>query len=119
MPTPQRMLNHVRAYRTARGWSQEDLAAKAAISRPSVSAIEMGRLVPSAAAALALAAAFECRVEDLFELAATAQGAGQWAWQPPQQPCRYWHAQVAERQLLYPVEWVLAPAAHDGVWPKQ
>ena len=116
MTAPQRMLNHVRAYRLARGWSQEDLAAKAVISRASVSAIEMQRLVPSAAAALTLAAAFECRVEDLFELAATPQSIGQWAWEPPRQPCRYWHAQVAGRKLLYPVEWALAPLAHDGIF---
>jgi molybdate-binding protein/DNA-binding XRE family transcriptional regulator len=115
--TPQQpVLNHVRAYRMARGWSQEDLAAKAAISRASVSAIEMERLVPSAAAALTLAAAFECRVEDLFELTPAAESAGQWAWQPARQPCRYWHAQVAARKLLYPVEWVLTPAAHDGLF---
>ncbi len=116
MAAQQRMLNHVRAYRMARGWSQEDLAAKAAISRASVSAIEMGRLVPSAAAALTLAAAFECRVEDLFELAAAAQSSGQWAWEPARQACRYWHAQVAGRKLLYPVEWALAPLAHDGIF---
>jgi molybdate-binding protein/DNA-binding XRE family transcriptional regulator len=116
MTAQQRMLNHVRAYRMARGWSQEDLAEKAAISRASVSAIEMERLVPSAAAALTLAAAFQCRVEDLFELTTAAEGAGRWAWPPPRQPWRYWHAQVAGKKYLYPVEWILAPAAHDGIF---
>ena len=116
MAAQQRMLNHVRTYRLARGWSQEELAEKAAISRASVSAIEMQRLVPSAATALTLAAAFQCRVEDLFELAAAVESAGQWAWPPAREPCRYWQAQVAGRKLFYPVEWVLAPAAHDGVF---
>src|SRR6202030_4317371 len=56
--------NRVRAYRRERNWSQADLAQRAAISRTAVSAIEINRLVPSVAAALALAAAFGCTVED-------------------------------------------------------
>jgi molybdate-binding protein/DNA-binding XRE family transcriptional regulator len=99
-----------------RGWSQEELAARAGISRAGVSAIEMGRLVPSATAVLALAAAFECRVEDLFSLAAEGRSAGQWAWQPAAAPCRYWHSSVAGRRLLYPIEPTCVPLSHAGIF---
>ena len=60
--------NHLREHRARRGWSQEELARRAGLSRAGISAIETYRLVPSAAAALALAEALECRVEDLFQL---------------------------------------------------
>ena len=77
MSEQRQLQNQVRAYRIGRGWSQEELAVRAGISRAGVSAIEMGRLVPSASAVLALAAAFECRVEDLFSLVAEGQNTGQ------------------------------------------
>jgi putative transcriptional regulator len=54
--------------RRERGWSQHKLADLARISRSNVSAIEIGRLAPSIAIALRLAAVFECSVEDLFVL---------------------------------------------------
>ena len=63
-----RLENWVREQRTRRGWSQEELARRSGLSRTGIGAIETGRLVPSAAAALALATAFDCRVEDLFRL---------------------------------------------------
>src|SRR6185369_10832485 len=86
-------------------------------SRAGVSAIEIGRLVPSTAAALALAAALECRVEELFSLSAQSEAAPAWAWTPPVAgPQRYWHATVAGRRMLYPVETTCAgQPAHDGV----
>lgn len=108
--------NHVRAHRLAKGWSQEQLAEKANISRAGVSAIENGTLVPSAAAALSLAAAFACRVEDLFSLdmSEPVQEA-QWVWQPSRDVCRYWRATVNHRRLIYPAEsW--GSLAHDGVY---
>jgi len=106
----------VRTCSVARGWSQDDLAARAGISRAGVSAIETNRLVPSTAAALALAAALECRVEDLFQLASTAAGDAVWAWRPQGESCRYWRASVAGRELMYPVEPTnLGVVAHDGV----
>lgn len=110
--------NCVKERRTARGWSQEELAQRSGISRAGVSAIEIGRLVPSTAAALALAKALECRVEDLFSLTAPTDAAPAWAWAPsPSSPQRYWHATVAGRKLLYPVENTCGgQAAHDGVF---
>ena len=92
--------NDVRAFRARLGWSQEELAARTGLSRAGISAIEMGRLVPSTAAALSLAAALGCTVEALFRLPGTmpAQGRGEWAWSPPSATCRYWRAEIAGRR---------------------
>jgi molybdate-binding protein/DNA-binding XRE family transcriptional regulator len=107
--------NVIRKNREERGWSQQELADRAGLSRTGISAIESGRLIPSTAAALTLAAAFGCRVEDLFVLAG--KESAEWAWPPPQQPCRYWRALVGSRQLIYPVEASpLGTVPHDGVW---
>ncbi len=86
--------NEVRASRIRLGWSQEELASRSGVSRAGISAIETGRLVPSTAAALALAAALGTTVEALFRLPGTRpriEGEG-WAWSPPSRPCRYWRA---------------------------
>ena len=104
------------AYRTARNWSQEELAQRTGLSRAGISAIEIGRLIPSTAAALALARVFSCAVEDLFELEATSDCSPDWAWEPPQDACRYWLAEVRGRRWLYLAEMSqLGLAAHDGV----
>jgi molybdate-binding protein/DNA-binding XRE family transcriptional regulator len=106
----------LRAGRWRRGWSQEELARRAGLSRAEVSAIETGRLVPSTAAALALAAAMECRVEDLFRLGPRETGQAVWAWPPARQPCRYWAAEVGGVVRLYPAEaTALGVVPHDGV----
>ncbi|GAC1448727.1 MAG: hypothetical protein NVSMB9_32170 [Isosphaeraceae bacterium] len=108
--------NRVRDQRLRRAWSQDELARRAGLSRTGVSAIEAGRLVPSAAAALALAAAFGGRVEDLFSLPRRVEAGASWAWPPGRSPCRYWLAEVAGRSLLYPVEPTpLGLLPHDGV----
>src|SRR5262245_15167228 len=104
--------NLVGAHRQQRGWSQAELARRAGISRAAVSAIEPHRLVPSLAAALALAAAFGRSVEDLFRPAAPESPT--WAWPPARTPCRYWLARVGGRLLRYPVESTpLGEVAHD------
>jgi molybdate-binding protein/DNA-binding XRE family transcriptional regulator len=106
----------VKAYRAARNWSQEELAQRTGLSRAGVSAIEIGRLVPSTAAALALARVFSCTVEDLFELETASDGSPDWAWEPRQDSCRYWLAEVRGRRWLYPAEMSqLGLTAHDGV----
>jgi molybdate-binding protein/transcriptional regulator with XRE-family HTH domain len=108
--------NSVREARTRRGWSQEDLARRAGLSRSGVSAIESGRLVPSAAAALGLAGALDARVEDLFWLGGRASREVTWAWSPPRHSCRYWEAEVGGRPLRFPVEASpLGVVPHDGV----
>jgi molybdate-binding protein/transcriptional regulator with XRE-family HTH domain len=103
--------------RRARGWSQDELALRARLPRSSVSAIEAGRLTPSVTAALAVAGALECSVEELFGTGGKpADTATQWAWEPRVEPCRYWEAEVAGRRLMYPVEALPGSAwAHDGI----
>jgi molybdate-binding protein/transcriptional regulator with XRE-family HTH domain len=108
--------NTLRDQRVRRGWSQEELARRSGLSRAGVSAIETSRLVPSAAAALALAAALGCRVEDVFRLPRAEPEGAQWAWPPRLEPCRYWHAEVSGRTRLYPVEASsLGLIPHDGI----
>ncbi len=108
--------NAVKTFRQQRGWSQAELARRAGISRTAVSAVEIDRLVPSVAAALSLASAFGCTVEDLFGLALSGPGEPEWAWAPASTPCRYWLAQVRGRVLRYPAEVTAAGVvAHDGV----
>ena len=117
MSQPAGVLNRVKGLRLERGWSQAELARRAGISRAAVSAIEIERLVPSVAAALALAGAFGCRVDALFSLD-HAPGSAEplWAWPATADPCRYWHAELGGRTLLYPVEATgLGVVAHDGV----
>jgi molybdate-binding protein/DNA-binding XRE family transcriptional regulator len=109
--------NHVKTLRVARSWSQAELAHRAGISRAAVSAIEIERLVPSVAAALALASAFGCRVDALFSLNGATAGAPAWAWPGATDPCRFWHAEVAGRTLLFPVEASgLGVIGHDGIY---
>lgn len=110
--------NPVAARRKARGWSQEELAARSGIPRSSVSAMEAGRLTPSVTAALAVARALECSVEELF--GSGGEGGERelaWAWQPRFETIRYWEAEVGGRRLLYPVETLTGCSwAHDGIW---
>jgi molybdate-binding protein/DNA-binding XRE family transcriptional regulator len=110
------LTNRLKSCRLERGWSQVELARRAGISRAAVSAIEVSRLAPSVTAALALAAAFGRPVEDLFGLCTPGPQTMEWAWRPPRVPCRYWHARVGRRTLLYPAEATAAGVlAHDGV----
>ena len=112
--------NPVLVRRLARQWSQAELAQRAGISRAAVSAIEGERLSPSVMTALALAAVFECSVEELFRRGGTTQpheSSQAWAWVPRGESSRYWEAEIGRRRLLYPVEaMTLNPTPHDGVW---
>jgi len=120
--TASALTNEVRDFRERRDWTQEDLAQRTDLSRPEISAIETGRLVPSAAAALALARAFGCAVECIFHLphGTTGEDQPQWALQPTQSPARFWVAQVQEQLRLFPAESSeLGYVPHDGVWDGQ
>src|SRR5215471_3778803 len=115
MSESQQLDNRVKSLRQARGWSQEELAQAAGLSRTGVSAIESRRLVPSVAAAIGLSQALGCSVEEVFGPPA-ASGGVEFAWLPAAFPCRYWTAEVAGRTLLFPVE--SGPRGglfHDGV----
>ena len=108
--------NQVRDRRSSRGWSQDELARRSGLSRAGISAIETGRLVPSAAAALAIAAALECRVEDVFQLSSRLGSGLVWAWPAEGRKGRYWAAEVGGLVRLYPVEaTALGLIPHDGV----
>jgi molybdate-binding protein/DNA-binding XRE family transcriptional regulator len=114
----ERLTNRLKSHRLGREWSQVELARRAGISRTAVSAIELNRLVPSVAAALALAQALDCSVEDLFgQSKAHSLGDATWAWPPRPSSCRFWHATIGGRTLLYPVETTAAGVVeHDGVY---
>ena len=118
IPTPgPAASNSVLARRTACKWAQAELAKRAGISRPAVSAIESGRLTPSVTAALSLARTFGCSVEELFSgrPAISPQGPA-WAWEPWWPDSGYWDAEVTGRHLLYPVESLALNAEpQDGV----
>jgi molybdate-binding protein/transcriptional regulator with XRE-family HTH domain len=123
----------VRLARLALGFSQQELAEAAGVSRQAVAGVEAGRWHPSLQVALALAQALGQRVEELFgpsrsrpPVAATPlsvpRGAGQQ---------RVELAQVGERLVALPLAgdrtfragfspaggvWLDAPAAPGGAW---
>ena len=107
--------NRVKSLRQARGWSQDNLAKAAGLSRTGISAIEASRLIPSVAAALSLARVFSCQVEDLFGTPVSAQRV-EFAWLPTAFPCRYWMAELRGRTLLFPLEsGQCGTELHDGI----
>ena len=109
--------NSVFVLRTAQGWSQAELAHRAGISRAAVSAIEGHRLTPSVSAAISLARAFECSVEELFGGKPKMALGAVWAWQGWENSCRYWEAEVCGKRILYPVESLaLNQQPQDGLW---
>lgn len=65
---PDRLRNRLRQRRLAAGLSQAELARKAGLSRQTVSLLESGRTAPGVGAALRLAKALGCTVEELFTL---------------------------------------------------
>jgi putative molybdopterin biosynthesis protein len=68
-----RIRSALRTVRQHQGIKQQDLAARAGISRQALSELEAGHSCPSTAVALALARALRCRVEDLFALSEDAE----------------------------------------------
>lgn len=62
------IMNGIKEFRLHQGWTQEELANKAGVSRQSINSIERGRYVPSLMLALTFARVFECLVDELFSL---------------------------------------------------
>ncbi|WP_375392273.1 helix-turn-helix transcriptional regulator [uncultured Sphingomonas sp.] len=60
------MTNRLRVLRAERGWSQQDLAERLAVSRQSVNAIETGRYDPSLPLAFKIAELFALAIEEVF-----------------------------------------------------
>jgi len=61
------MKNDLPRRREERGWRQADLAERLQVSRQTINAIEVGKYDPSLPLAFAIAALFECRIEDIFQ----------------------------------------------------
>jgi putative transcriptional regulator len=60
--------NRVKELRTARGWTQEQLANAVGVSRQSINSIERERYVPSLPLALTFARVFGCPTDQIFTL---------------------------------------------------
>lgn len=61
------MINRVRELRTARDWSQGELAERLGVSRQTVNAIETGKYDPSLPLAFAIARLFAMAIESIFD----------------------------------------------------
>lgn len=61
------MKNRLKELRTAREWSQGELADKLAVSRQTINAIETEKYDPSLPLALKIGKLFKLPVEDIFE----------------------------------------------------
>lgn len=64
----RRLANRIRVARAELGWSQDDLARRAGVTRQTVSSIETGQYGPSALLAFVLAEELGKRVDELFFL---------------------------------------------------
>jgi putative transcriptional regulator len=65
---PPHIINRVKELRNARGWTQQQLADAAGVSRQSINSIECNRYVPSLPLALVFAGVFGCSTDDIFTL---------------------------------------------------
>lgn len=63
-----RVKNRVKELRLARGWTQEELADAAGVSRQSINSVENDRYVPSLPLALVFARVFKCATDEIFWL---------------------------------------------------
>lgn len=64
----ERLDNSIREARTARGWTQAELARRVEVSRKTINTVENGVFVPSTLVALKIARALGCPVEALFTI---------------------------------------------------
>lgn len=62
------MKNNIRLQRVIKGYSQEQLARLADVSRQTINALEAAKYVPSTVLALKLSSILDKPVESLFEL---------------------------------------------------
>ncbi len=65
---PPTVINRVKELRIAQGWTQEQLAEAAGVSRQSINSIERNRYVPSLELALKFARIFACPTDHIFQL---------------------------------------------------
>jgi putative transcriptional regulator len=62
------IINRVKELRMASGWTQEQMAQAAGVSRQSINSIERNRYVPSLELALTFARIFCCATDQIFHL---------------------------------------------------
>jgi len=62
------IINRVKELRTAKGWTQEELAQAVGVSRQSINSIERNRYVPSLELALTFARVFACSTDQIFHM---------------------------------------------------
>ena len=62
------LINSLKDKRTIQGWTQETLAERVGVTRQTIIAIEKAKFIPSVKLALALAAALEIPLQELFWL---------------------------------------------------
>ena len=60
------MKNRLEEYRVRNGWTQQELADRAEVSRQTIISLESGRYNPSILLAFRLARLFKLQIEDLF-----------------------------------------------------
>ncbi|HEX7878699.1 MAG TPA: helix-turn-helix transcriptional regulator [Candidatus Eisenbacteria bacterium] len=60
------MVNHLKAFRADRNWSQDQLASRVGVSRQTIHAIERGKSEPSLSLAFRLARLFDVTIEEIF-----------------------------------------------------
>jgi putative transcriptional regulator len=65
---PISIANCIKELRTARNWTQEQLAHAVGVSRQSINSIERNRYVPSLELALTFASIFSCSTDHIFHL---------------------------------------------------
>ncbi|MFO7976271.1 MAG: helix-turn-helix transcriptional regulator [Candidatus Hydrogenedentota bacterium] len=95
--------NNVRDWRKTRGLTQTALAERVGITRQSIIAIEKGRLNPSIAVVLNLAAALEAGVEELFQLRQSeAPASGEAAFHIPAEPLGRGHSEDSFKKDAVP-----------------
>ncbi|HPH96518.1 MAG TPA: helix-turn-helix transcriptional regulator [Anaerolineaceae bacterium] len=60
------MKNHLETMRAQKGWTQQELADRVAVSRQTIISLEGGRYNPSIQLAFKLARLFNVKIEDIF-----------------------------------------------------
>lgn len=82
--------------------TQNELAAKAGLSRTAIAYIETGSMVPSVNTALAIAQVLECSVEEIFGGATHKEAS--WTWLPETLPHGFWQVRVGKKIWRIPCE---------------
>ncbi len=113
-----RVRSSLREVRQQHGLQQQELAARAGISRQALSELEAGHACPSTAVALALARVLRCSVEDLFALAEDAEPLrAEWALlEAPEQAARESGGHRASSARAAPTPRRAAVVFIDGRW---